>query len=239
MAIPREDYNLVMDLDKSVIGLRGKSAKKTEYLKTLKLNKKQRSIIIGTLIGDATLEPRGKRPGYRYRFCQSTKRKDYVNHIQNVFSDWSLAGVGYSKKSKNCTNLKVLDYYYFQTVVHPSFDFYAHQFYKWDTVVNKRYKVVPKRITKWLDPVSIAYWFMDDGSNMRNTGYILNTQCFSLKENEIIADAIGRKFKIDVNIHKDRTSYRLYICSNSVVDFTNVVKPYILPCVEYKLINTR
>jgi len=84
--------------------------------------------------------------------------------------------------------------------------------------------------------MSLAYWFMDDGAKMRNCGYTLNTQNFTLKEQEILADALGRKFKFEVNIHKDREKYRLYITANSRDSFTNIIKPFILPSFEYKLI---
>ena len=78
---------------------------------------------------------------------------------------------------------------------------------------------------------------MDDGAKMRNSGYILNSQNFSLKEQERLADALGRKFKFEVNIHKDREKYRLYITANSRDSLTNLIKPFILPCFEYKLHN--
>jgi hypothetical protein len=80
---------------------------------------------------------------------------------------------------------------------------------------------------------------MDDGAQMRNSGYILNTQNFSLKEQEILADALGRKFKFEVNIHKDREKYRLYITANSRDSLTNIIKPFILPSFEYKLISNK
>lgn len=75
---------------------------------------------------------------------------------------------------------------------------------------------------------------MDDGCK-DTSGYLLNTQSFSLKEQEILADALGRKFKFEVNIHKDRSHYRLYVTAKSRDSFTETVKPFILPSFEYKL----
>lgn len=77
---------------------------------------------------------------------------------------------------------------------------------------------------------------MDHGAFfMGDSGYILNTQKFSLKEHEILADALGRKFKFEVNIQKDKGKYRLYITANSREAFNAIVGPYILPSFEYKL----
>ena len=42
---------------------------------------------------------------------------------------------------------------------------------------------------------------MDDGSTDRY-GYRLNTQNFTLKEQEKLADALGRQFKFEINIQK-------------------------------------
>jgi len=80
----------------------------------------------------------------------------------------------------------------------------------------------------------LAYWFMDDGCKDRYS-YVLNTQCYSLAEQHILADALGRKFKFEVNVHKDRDNYRLYITSKSRDSFTEIVKPFILPSFDYKL----
>ena len=75
---------------------------------------------------------------------------------------------------------------------------------------------------------------MDDGCKDRS-GYLLNTQNFSLKEQEILAGVLGRNFKFQVNIHKDRSNYRLYIPSISRDSFTQIIKPFVFPYFEYKL----
>lgn len=77
---------------------------------------------------------------------------------------------------------------------------------------------------------------MDNGSkNSVRGGYILNTQNFTLKEQERLAAALGRNFNLEVNIHKDQTNYRLYITTKSRDDFTKIVSPFILPCFQSKL----
>jgi len=73
---------------------------------------------------------------------------------------------------------------------------------------------------------------MDDGCK-HSYGYLLNTHCFSLTEQETLADALGRTFKFEVNIHKDRENYRLYITAKSRDSFTDLVKPFVLPSFEY------
>ena len=83
---------------------------------------------------------------------------------------------------------------------------------------------------------------MDDGSRKDKSGYHLHTQGFSLRENERLADALGKSFKFNVNIHTDnnyktgKKGYRLYIPARSRDDFTEIVYPHVVPCFKYKLI---
>ena len=210
-------------LTKELLKLKGPSPLKNEYKESLKLSKEQRCILVGTLLGDAHLEPKGI-DAYRYYFCQKDSQEDYVKHIHNWFQDWCSTDPAYSKTGLDKEG-KITRSCYFRTCTHPSFRFYANQFYE-KGMKGKRTKKVPKLLHKWLTPRALAYWFMDDGCRDKYS-YILNTQNFTLKEQEVLADALGRKFKFQVNIHKDRDTYRLYITSNSRDSLTNVIKPFI------------
>jgi hypothetical protein len=100
-----------------------------------------------------------------------------------------------------------------------------------------------------LDPIALAYWYMDDGSFSGDL--TLNTQNFSLVENRLLQQALGRNFGLKVSIHKDNrktapkgalansvgagTLYRLYICAESRDDFFRIVSPYMHSNFEYKL----
>lgn len=217
-------------LTQEALKLKGPHPLKNEYKKTLKLSEIQRSILVGTLLGDAYLEPRGKAPTFRYIFSQKKSQQVYVEHVFSHFSTWcskapAIAKTGIDKDGK------ITESCYFKTCTHPSFSFYANQFYSFNGN-----KVVPKLLHKWLSPRALAYWFMDDGSRLKNYGYILNTQNFSLKEQEILADALGRRHRLEVNIHKDRSKYRLYITVKSKDAFRDLIKPFIIPSFEYKLI---
>ena len=78
---------------------------------------------------------------------------------------------------------------------------------------------------------------MDDGSFTKDI--CLNTQGFSLTENRLLQQALGRCFGFKVSICKDNrktnTLYRLYIGAESRQDFFRIVSPYIHPIFEYKL----
>jgi len=75
---------------------------------------------------------------------------------------------------------------------------------------------------------------MDDGSVWDSQMY-LHTQGFVFSDQELLRDVLKEKFGIRTNIHKDKTYYKLYIVTDSTSLFVNLIKPYILPCFEYKL----
>lgn len=239
----------IMQFNNNILTLKGPCQGhplKNEYKKSLKLSDIQRNILVGTLLGDAHLESHGKiNPMYRYCFSQKKESQVYVEHIYSFFEDWCSKPPSFSKTGIN-KNGDITESCYFRTCTHPSFQFYATQFYQNNIDNNivdikshskiKRIKIVPNLLHKWLNPMALAYWYMDDGS-YDPSGYILNTQNFSFKEQEQLAHILGRIFKFEVNIRKDRNNFRLYITYKSKNSFTKIIKPFILPYFEYKLHN--
>lgn len=218
--------------------------RRDSYKSTLTLTQQQKNVIVGGLLGDGCLTTRSlknKYPLFVYQFKQKESQKDYVFHIFSILENFCGTEpkkiLNYRSKISNINHFA----YYFKTISLPAFKFYGDQFYTLDKITDKRIKIVPKLIHRWLNPEVLAYWFMDDGSK-DNSGYHLNSQGFTLKENEQLADALGKVFKFEVNIHKDNNNktnkkgYRLYITAKSSKLFTEIVRPYIQPSFYYKLL---
>jgi len=209
------------------------------YKATLpKFNQRQKNIIVGTLLGDSTLQrSQALKPLHNIKFEQKKDNKYYLDSIYCDFKYWCGTSPQYYTNQSG-----VIKSYWFKTYGHRAFDFYADQFYNIDEKTGQRTKVVPSLIHRWLNAESLAYWFMDDGSKNRNIAYYLNTQGFTLAENKRLADALGKSFKFIISIHKDTNSktgkkgYRLYISAKSRDAFTKIVYPHIHPCFYYKLI---
>lgn len=215
-------------MKKNILSLKGPHPLKNDYKKSLKLTQFQRNIIVGTLLGDAHLESKGLKPTYRYYFSQKESQKSYVYHIYSFFENWCSTEPQYANSGLSIKQ-EITKFVYFRSCTHNAFEFYAKQFYNLE-----KKKIIPKLLHKWLNPQVLAYWYMDDGCK-DTYGYLLNTQNFSFLEQQKLAEALGRKFKFEINIHKDRDNYRLYITSKSRNSFTKIVKPFILPSFEYKL----
>ena len=72
---------------------------------------------------------------------------------------------------------------------------------------------------------------MDDGSK-QSSGYQLCTMGFSESDLLLIQEFFKEKFDIDTTIFKNKS---IYIVSKSKEKFENLIKPYIIPSMLYKL----
>lgn len=136
-----------MKLIKNILLSKGPHPLKNEYKKSLKLSSLQRNILVGTLLGDAHLEPRGKNPVYRYYFNQKESQQVYVHHIYSHFEDWCSKEPQFATSGIN-VNAEATRFVYFRTCTHPAFEFYANQFYTLESSSPKRLKVIPKLLHK-------------------------------------------------------------------------------------------
>ena len=210
-----------------------------EYKKTLKLNAIQKEILVGTLLGDATIA-KTKRVAVNVKFEQKLANKEYINHLYEIFEPY----VGTPPKVRNITGggAKNRQSIWFRTYRHIDFKFYYDLFYIKNNSTDLRKKRVPKLIHKFLTARALAYWFMDDGSYYYNKSkktqqkvYYLNTQSYCYEDIKILKKALKLNFNFDTNIYKDRTYYLLYIQPQSKDDFINLIKSFLIEIFYYKL----
>lgn len=192
------------------------------------MTERQREILIGLLLGDGHLETQNQGRTYRLKIEHSIKQKSYTDWLYREFHAWvltppqmkvvSLNGVTYQK-------------YWFNTVSHGVFRFYAHQFYR------EKKKVVPVFIKKWLTPLALAIWFMDDGSikSKQTRSLIFNTQSFSKQDIERLIQALQKIFDISSVLRKQKEGYQIFIPAKEAPRFAAIIAPYVLPEMRYKM----
>lgn len=202
------------------------------YKQKLKLSDNQREILVGTLLGDAHLESRDAGRTYRIKIEQSERHKDYVEHLYREFAEWVRTPPQAKSKERN---RKGTVNWWFQTLSHSAFRFYAQQFYRNDK------KYVPKLIHRWLTPKALAYWFMDDGSikSKQSKALVLNTQCFELREVEHLCRVLKDKFLLDAKPRVQRDGYQIFISGRSYERLHELIGSYVVPSMQYKLPVTR
>ena len=117
----------------------------------------QKDAIIGTLLGDASMERDKITHNPRIRFDQTYPlHEDYLMSLYNLFKD--LVGTPpkiYTRKPDKRTN-KIYQSIAFKTLRYPTLNYYYNLFYKYDEN-NKRYKVVPDNIKELLNARALAY----------------------------------------------------------------------------------
>lgn len=210
--------------------LKGKELEK--YKETLKLEKSQRYLIIGTLMGDASMSLTYGKPVYSIKFEQKILNKDYINFIYYKLEPF----IGMTPKIrliKSSGKFKERESIWFRTYRHDSFKFYFDLFYKIEE--GKLKKKLPENFHRYLNAEVLAYWYMDDG-NKHSAGFVLNTQNFTYNENKELALILEKVFKFTkVSLWKDKEYYKLYIGAADRDFFLDLVKPFILPIFLYKL----
>ncbi|MBL7156012.1 MAG: hypothetical protein ISS87_00175 [Candidatus Pacebacteria bacterium] len=201
------------------------------------LTERQKRIIIGTLLGDGFLIRRNKK--VIFGFKQREKHKEYVewifNELQNICTD---AGIMHRTD---------YDQYYFRTSLKKHDFIDLHQkFYRFSPGMEKAIKIVPKDINKLLkDPISIAVWYMDDGSlDFRpkyHYSYSLATHNFLLEEVEKLRDVLKENFGVKVNVYNNlirgKRYPRIYIGVAGRERFKEIVENYVsrFNCFSHKL----
>lgn len=198
-----------------------------EYKKGLKLNSIQREIIVGTLLGDAHLASYNKI-NYSLMFQHGFSQQAYVQWKYSYFKQWVLTP---PKVKNQIVNGKLYQKVWFSTLSHIALRFYGKLFY-----INRK-KVVPVIISKLLTPLGLAVWFMDDGSikSKEHRALILNTQCYTNKDLSLLQQTLFQKFGIKTKLRKQKEGYQIYILSETVEIFVKIIRPYIIPEMEYKL----
>lgn len=88
----------------------------------------------------------------------------------------------------------------------------------------------------WITPVSLAYWAMDDGTSTQDGGFYFCTLSFNFGEHIILQRIMWLNFGLNSTIHKQGKYYKLYLPVADTVRFREIVRPYIIPAFQYKLV---
>lgn len=202
------------------------------------LNDQLKEIMVGLLLGDGNMQTFSKKgKTWRFRFLQGGENHfDYINHLRNVFDDWTVMPIAeYNEINKIG---KLYKKWYFNTLSFEQFAELGNAFYKQDIEKGKWKKVIPIEITNWISDLSLAYWFMDDGSSKWKDKVLavrFCTDCFSELEVNLLINILKNKFDLNVTktINKDN-KWRLYIGTENYDKIKKLIYPHILPSMLYK-----
>ena len=202
----------------------------TRFLKNLRnliyLPSWNYSIIVGHLLSDGWLEKYSLNSNTRFKFKQSMDRDLYVLTSYFSLSHYCSRLPYIVKSNRKGKDLFALE---FSTRYLPCLNELYLLFY------NDKVKVIPNIIYDLLTPVALAHWIMGDGAIL-NKGLVLCTDSYTLQEVVKLVNVLKIKYDLNCTIQGIKNKRpRIYILPESLPKLINLVKPYFLSSMLYKL----
>ena len=180
------------------------------------LSEVQRQIIVGSVLGDGAMR------------CKTNALLE-INHSshQRSYVDWKCRHlaelVATPPKARKSNGTRIA--YRFVTRSLPELTPYYRLFYG---TGRKRIPEVE------LSELTLAVWFMDDGSRSRNAVY-LNTQQYDEKSQRTMLRLLREQWGIEAALNRDKSYHRVRISVAGTVKLARLIAPYLLPELRYKL----
>jgi len=193
-------------------------------------NKDIISIIFGSLLANAHGEKGLLWEGTKFKFSQKGVHVTYILFIYKQLSELGYCNSNLpSFKIKLCSKGKLKRVVKFSTWSYWSFNWIYDLWY------NNKIKHVPKCIEKYLTPLALAIWIMNNGAKIHGK-FKINMYLFSYDDCLLIIKALNNNFNIKASIQSagKKDQYMICICKESMINLKNIVSPYIIPEMKYK-----
>jgi len=187
------------------------------------LSTKCQEIILGSLLGDGSLKKSAHYQNARFSFRHSTIQKEYFFWKVKELKEISGQKCYWLQKPDGWGNNNMLRY---QSLALPSLTAMCGLVSK-----GQRYRV-RRRWLNQLTPLSLAVWWMDDGSIIGNGRKgVFCSESFSYKEHLILSQYFRKVWHIETTIaekQKGLGKYRLWIHStDNLQKFLRMILPYV------------
>lgn len=194
---------------------------------SLTMTDRQKQILVGMLLGDAHLERQQGALTARLKIEHSVTQTAYVVWKYREWREWvrtpPKARVRRNRLGTSSANIG------FTTLSHVELERFRLAFYQ------DRRKVIPTDLR--LTPLSMAVWFMDDGSRKSSQcrGLYLNTQSFTAAEVDLLQEVIDRDVEVKTTVRKQRDGLQIYVPASSTPALAAFITREMLPSMRYKL----
>jgi LAGLIDADG DNA endonuclease family len=200
-----------------------------------------KEILIGVLLGDGTLRMNGRDAMLA---IQQTD-EGLVNELWLICNKYNLVNkeVQCLHRINSLTGSYKKIVYYFNTLTFPLFTSFFNDWYVLDKEKNKKKKIIPNNIEKYLTPLAIAHWIMGDATfdKGRAQRIIICTDSFSLTEVNYLRSILLKKYNINSYVKSVKSNitlkiyYRIVISGNNRRMFQELVSNYIVPSLLYRI----
>ncbi len=197
----------------------------------MKLSKRQKTILLGTILGDGYLQKTGSKNA-RLRLEHSLKQQAYMywkySQLENLFQSKPKLLKRIHPKSK-----RTYEYVRLQSHSSPVLGKLRQQFYDEDGE-----KILPENMDAVLkSPLTIAVWYMDDGYyDKRDKSAHIYLQRLDNSELERLAKAFHRQHNIQPKWYcrTDRKGCQLNFTGIEKQKLMVLINPYLIDEMRYK-----
>ena len=190
----------------------------------LKLTQLQKSVLVGTILGDGCLIASRSGKAARLQVRQNAKYYEFVSWKYDFFKAWIITKPRYDRFNDSIV---------FRTISHPDLMEIRKIFYR------NNVKIVPDNIKDLLThPLSLAIWFMDDG-HKQHFYLRLSTYAFGEIGNKLLQTCLKKNFLLNTKIYHDSKGFYLCFLKDNAVKLYKLIKPYVIPCMEYKFMKVK
>jgi ATP-dependent exoDNAse (exonuclease V) alpha subunit len=198
----------------------------------------QRSILIGSMLGDGCMEAKNKRVSPQITITSGNDQKEYLKFKHQALG--VLAGKIRKGKSGYTDNPV---WYFSVNVVDETYEIAK------EMIISGRHPSGRKRWTptnkflELIDKQALAIWYLDDGSLARqklasgkeNVYATIHSNQFSKEDNQRLADYLYYKFCIAPSVHLSKGYYYLNFNKKETAKLINIILPFIPHCMKYKV----
>ena len=197
--------------------------------RNVELTNLQLQMILGSLLGDMSIgKIRHRHPTCRLYLVHSSKQKELFMKKVEILGEWMGAYKEYN--TFDSRTKKVYSTFRGSTKAHSTFNQIRNLLYP------NGIKTITKEYLNLINhPIALAYWFMDDGTNRG----VLSTNCFTYEEVQLLSNWLTNKWNINntiqTHLNKNKEYYTIYITMYSRKSFEQLIIPYVIPSMYYKL----
>lgn len=184
----------------------------------------KRSIFIGILLSDASLQRVNKQGDARLQFKQKYSQFEYLYSVFFLLCHYCSKGPVVNKVSLHKKTFYALS---FTTRSLPCITELYDLFYP------QGKKIIPLDIYFLLTWEALAHWIQGDGTY--SSGITIQTQSFTMEEMVLLVNVLIIKFQLECTIHTQGKYNVIYIRSKSIKKNLHFLLPFIHPTMLYKV----
>jgi hypothetical protein len=194
------------------------------------MNVKQKTILIGMILGDGFLQKTGENNA-RIRLEHSDKQEEYLSWKANQFPEF-FQGKPQRLVRFNPVYQKQYSYARWQSNASPEIGRFRKLFYR------DGKKIIPKELTEYFNnALSLAIWFMDDGYFYpRDKMSYIYIPKYTEDEVLILLKTLKINFNLKAVFKKKKRGESVLIFNTTQTKrLVELIKPFIIPSMLYKI----